>query len=477
MKKVKILTILLAIALVTMVAFFGIYVPTQNRMENNVKNYSYMMDLKGARNVVLSADKSNKTIIKDSEGKEVEDSDNLTDEEIAEKGYKKEEVPQNNEDALNIDNYNKSKDVIEKRLKELKMEEYNIRLDESNGDILLQIPENDSTDDIVTQLVTKGRFEIIDSETEEVLMDSNDIDLVNVMYGSGSNTTSATSSGTTVYLNIEFNKEGTNKLKDISNKYVKNENEKTSDEEVSEDVDITEDKESTASKEVTLKINDEKVLSTSFEEPMETGKLQLSMGKATTDQDALQDNIKQASNIAVSLNNGEMPIKYTAEKNEYILSDITSNELNIVVYVTLGLVFIALILLIFKYKMNGFLGAISYIGLISVFLLLIRYANVDISLQGILGIFGTLIFNYIFIFKFISKIKDNDNKSIGEKIKETYKEFFIRIVPICIAIIVFCFGGWATLSSFGMIMFWGIALILIYNAIVTNLLLRINNNK
>ena len=41
MKKVKITTIILAIILVTLVAFGGIYIKTQNRMENKVKDYSF----------------------------------------------------------------------------------------------------------------------------------------------------------------------------------------------------------------------------------------------------------------------------------------------------------------------------------------------------------------------------------------------------------------------------------------------------
>ena len=39
MKKIKLLTIILLIVLITMVAFFGVYVPVQNRMEDKVKDY------------------------------------------------------------------------------------------------------------------------------------------------------------------------------------------------------------------------------------------------------------------------------------------------------------------------------------------------------------------------------------------------------------------------------------------------------
>ena len=84
---------------------------------------------------------------------------------------------------------------------------------------MIEIPENDNTDNVVSNIGTTGKFEIIDADTEEVLMDNSDIKSAKVMYGAAS----ATSSGTSVYLDIEFNKEGTGKLKDISNYICTNE--------------------------------------------------------------------------------------------------------------------------------------------------------------------------------------------------------------------------------------------------------------
>lgn len=471
MKKIKILTLVLAIILVTMVAFIGIYVPVQNRMENNVKGYSYMMDLKGGRNIILSVDEGKKTTIKDSEGKEVKDADNLSDEELNEKGYVKEETPYNNEEVLNADNYKKSKEILQKRLKELKIEEYDIKLDEENGNIVLNIPENDDTDSVISELSPAGKFEIVDSETKEVLINNNDLKLVNVMYGS--NNSGTTSTGTTVYLNIEFNKDGAKKLEDITNKYVKSES-TSSENENSEGTGST-----TTEKKVSLMIDDSEMLSTSFEEPIKTGKIQLSIGKASKDNETLKGYISQASNMATILNNGKMPVKYTVHENQYIQSDITNKELDLVVYTLLAIACVGLVFLVFKYKAIGALGTIAYVGLASLFLLLIRYTNVDLSIQGILGIALTLLLNYVFVYKLVSKLKDEKSKdlTLSGKIKETYKEFFIRILPICIVVIVFCFAGWATISSFGMVMFWGIVLIAIYNVMVTNLLFRISDNK
>ena len=476
MKKVKILTIILAIVLVTMVAFGGIYIQVQNRMEDKVKDYSYAMDLKGSRNIRLKVSDATDTIIKDADGKEVEETEELTDEQLAEKGYTKEENPVNSQDALTEENYEKSKNIIEKRLKALGVDNYIIKLNQQTGEIVLEIPENDQTDAVVSNISTTGKFEIIDTETQEVLMDNNDIKLANVMYGSDSST-GTTSSGTMVYLNIEFTKDGAKKLEDISNKYVKTEN--TDSSENTDSAENTENSEETTEKTITMKIDDEEIMSTSFDETIKTGKMQLSIGSSTTDSKTLQNYVSQASSMGVILDNGKMPVEYEISENEYVLSDITSDELQIVEYAMMAIVAIALIILIVRYKAFGILGSISYIGLASIFVLIIRYANVVLSIEGIFAIAIILILNYIFVNKLLSKLKDEkvNDRTVINKTKETYKEFFIKIVPICIAVVTFSFINWSPISSFGMVMFWGIALIALYNFIVTNNILKIKASK
>ena len=217
MKKVKIITIILAIVLITMVAFWGIYVPVQNRMENKVKDYAYAMDLKGDRTVKLSISTETTTVIKDADGKEVEDADDLTDEQLTEKGYKKEEIANNSDEVKTVENYMKTKNVIEKRLKKVGVDNYTIKVDDKTGDIIIELPENDNTDTVISNLTTVGKFEIVDTETKEVLMNNQDIKKATVMYGS--DTTQTGGYATTVCLDIEFTKEGTKKLEDISNNY------------------------------------------------------------------------------------------------------------------------------------------------------------------------------------------------------------------------------------------------------------------
>lgn len=487
MKKIKILTIILAIILISAIAFLGIYSKVQNRMENQVKSYDYAMDLKGVREVRLKVNLENKTTIKDKDGKEVENSENLTDDQIAQNEYTKEEIPYNNQEVLTSDNYKKSKDIIENRLKKLKVENYNIKLDEQTGDIILELPETDSTDVIVSNIYTKGDFKIVDSDTKETLMDNNDIEKATVMYGS--NSSSTTNKGTSVYLDIEFNKNGKSKLEDISGKYIKSTNttnntttENTAENTQNDNTETENKEEQATEKKISMMVDDATIMTTSFDQTIKTGKLQLSIGQASTDNKTLNEYVEQASNMATVLDSGNMPIKYDLNKNEYISSDIDNQQLDLAKYIAFGIAIIGIIIFVLRYKANGLLGAFSFIGLFSIMVILVRYANVELSLEGLFAIGLTLILEYIFINKILYEMKQEKQKSlnkgkINKILKETYAQFFVSIIPICIAVITFCFIKWIPLSSFGMVMFWGITLIAIYNFIVTGSLLKIKADE
>lgn len=446
MKKIKILTIVLLIILISMIGFFGIYKQNKNQMKNAVKDYSYSMAINGARTIKLKVN------------------------------------DENSEEVKTEENYNKSKKIIEKRLKSLGVEEYNISLNTRTGEMTIEISENLITDTVVSNLNTVGKFEIIDSETEEVLLDNSNIKSSDVLYNT-------TTYGTTVYLEIAFNKEGKSKLEDISKTYVPSEETNTTSENATEeDTNITETTETneienssteneTTDKQITMKIDDEEIMTTSFDEPITTGKIELSVGSATTDTDTLQDYISQAQSMATVLDSGNLPVEYDIEKNQYILSDIGEQELMYIAVVVAVAVVIGIIILIVKYRLKGLLAGISYIGLVALYLLLIRYANVVISIESIFGISIILILNYIFTLMLLDNIekisREKTENVVNKATLETYKKFFNRITPICAIVIAFCFIKWVPVSSFGMISFWGLIMIAVYNAVITRYLLKI----
>ncbi len=474
-KAIKILTIILTIILVSMIGFIGIYVQKQNRMENIVKDYDYAMDLKGARIIAIKPEEEIETKIKDAEGNEIEEE--LTDEEIKEKGYTKEEVNKNAE-KLTLENFKQTEEIIIKRLEQLGLDDYNIALNEQSGEIKIEIEENNSTNSIISDLYTTGNFEISDSETEEVLLDNQYIKEAKVGYISETN-------GTSVCLQIELNSEGRAKLEEITNTYktVEESEEETATEETSEseeseeaseteetdtaeEAETEETDEETKQKEITMKINDQTIMTTSFDEPIHTGKMQLTVGSASSDAKTINEYAEKALSYATILNNGKLPMDYEVSGNEFIYSEITNQEILYAIIGIAGITAIALMYLIIKYKLHGLLASFSFIGFVSTLLLLIRYANVVISLGTIFAGVIALVINYLILIKILKKKEKNE-----------FVTFFFKAIPIAICSIIFCFMDWIPIASFGMTLFWGVILTLVYNYLVTAPVLSILENK
>ena len=486
-KKLKLITEILAIVVICLVSFVGIYTKNTNKMENQVKNYDLSKDLKGYRELVFKV--SDATEVLDSSGKVVGNTDNYTDSTIESNSYQKSENKINDDADLTEENYEKAKTIIEKRLKSLKVQDYNLSLNKENGNIYLQIPENSETDHTVSNILQVANFEIKDSEdTSNVLVTNEDLKKVSAMYNT-------TTSGTTVYLQIEFNKNGKNILKNLSTgEYKTDENltnttnstdnttsedenntstseENTSSDENKENTNTdsennTSSEETKTQKKIILSIDSNDMITTSFDDPIEDGIIDLSMNKATTDQDSISDTLQSASTIAAVVNSGKMPLTYKVAENNYVNTDITSNMLKKAMYVVIAIVIVALVVLIIKYKSVGLLASISYIGFVGLELLLIRYTNVTISLESIVAGIILLAVNYLITYRLI-KVHETDSELKKKVYSNEFKSIIIKSIPIFIIAIIFVFMKWTKIATFGMFVFWGLLLSIIYNYIVT----------
>ena len=479
-KKLKLITEILAIVVICLVSFVGIYTKNTNKMENKVKNYELSKDLKGYRELVFKV--SDATEVLDSNGKVVGNTDNYTDSTIESNSYQKSENKINDDADLTEENYEKAKTIIEKRLKSLKVQDYNLSLNKENGDIYLQIPENSETDHTVSNILQVANFEIKDSEdTSNVLVTNEDLKKVSAMYNT-------TTSGTTVYLQIEFNKNGKNILKNLSTgEYKTDENltnttnstdnttsedeENTSSDENQENTNTdsennTSSEETKTQKKIILSIDSNDMITTSFDDPIEDGIIDLSMNKATTDQDSISDTLQSASTIAAVVNSGKMPLTYKVSENNYVNTDITSNDLQKAIYIVIAIVAVALILLIVKYKAKGIIASIAYIGFVGLELLLVRYTNVTISLESIVAGIITLAINYMITYRLL-KTHETDAELKAKVYANEFKSIIIKSIPIFIIAVVFVFIQWTKVSTFGMTLFWGLILSIIYNYVVT----------
>lgn len=438
-KGLKITVIVLLIILLSMVSFIGIYVQDKNQVKNILPEYILSRDLKGHRRIELKVNDEVK------ETKKYDADNNLITDDTTEVA-RTEEIKVNSEEILTKENYEASKKVIEKRLEEMQVNNYDIRQNLENGTIILELPEDDNTDRIVGQLSLQGKFEIIDKDTNEVLMTNDDLKSVQSRYGT-------TSSGTTsIVLNIQFNKEGTEKFKNITNTYVQTT--KTVEQEEGEEA-----KEETETKEISIKIDDTTLLSTYFSEQVTNGLLQLSVGSSTNSTtEELQEYAKEATSMAALLDSGKMPIVYEVEQNKYILSEVTQDVIAKVIVALIIILTLAIIYLIIKYKGKGILAGISIIGYVALLLLVIRYANVEVSIAGIIEILFSTLINYMLV----------DSMLKEEKINNAIKKYSLILIPTLVIAIAFTFANIAV----GTVLFWGIVIAMLYNISITNLLLR-----
>ena len=99
-------------------------------------------------------------------------------------------------------------------------------------------------------------------------------------------------------------------------------------------------------------------------------------------------------------------------------------------------------------------------------------------LEGLIGIIIAMVLNYVFTILLLKSITTDEDIEISRKFNQAIIKAIIVIIPATIIAIVLCFAQWLPIYSFGMVMFWGIIIMLVYNYIFTKfLLVNITNNK
>ena len=452
-KIITIISVILLIAIISVASFSGIYKLKDYKVREVVPEYILGMEFTNSRIVELKVDTSVKeTKIYDKEGNEITEQQEGV-EYTEENGYTVIENKVNPDDKLNKENYERAKEIIISRLVKLGTEQYTIRQDLNNGNIQIQMTENDNTDNIISNLTKEGTFELADSETKEVLIDSSRMKSAEVVYGQAD-------TGTTVYLQIKLDKEGKRKLEEISKIYTQSVVQTTNEEGKTE--------ESTETKKVDLILNGETYNSTYFGDTLSNGILNIPMG-TSSDSSSLQEYVNTAKQMSIVLSNGTLPITYTEE--DYVLNnnlDLINNKTVLVIAITIFV--IASIFLIVKFKLKGILAVILEIGYIAFLLLALRYTNTKITLEGIIGIGISIILTYIYIYK---AFKENSSNFI----KGVTRKFGLSLIPVYLVAIIFTFNSIANIFSLGMTLVWGIITMYLYNLTLTQLVIKITDNK
>jgi len=479
MKKVKILTIVLAIILVTLIAFGGIYLPTQNRMENKVKDYELGRELDSQRVIELKIKENSTDNSEENSSEETTDSGNTEETEKSEETTSTEN--ESTENKLTAKDYENAKKIMEKRLQALGA-------------------QDDNVDMYIYYLYASQKITIKDTDSKDILLNDDMIKGAKYSYSNDSK------GAYQVYEEIELTKDGQAKINELLNDYAllatdvteienakkASESESTKTESTSEEnTESTENtdeqntestetqsttEETSSNSETTKKTAKLYVNDTTYDiSKIEKGKITVKIGASSTNTTSVNNNISKAAEIAMLENAGKLPADYELDTNRYEYSSITQKEIIYFAITMLAILVIILLVYCVIYKKSGILASISFVGFVSIFSLLIRYTNVAISIEGISAIIIVMIINLIINREILSKTKKMN--LVNEAVKSTYKNIYLKLIPVGILTIVFCLSKWESLSSFGMIMFWGLVLTAIYNVIVTRTLLNLKENK
>ena len=455
-KRLNLVLIFLIVLLLSLISFFGIYYQDKSEMVSRIPEYILGTDLTGYRKVTLKpADDTASESTTKLESVAIE---NATQEET-----KSEE---NNHAA----DYEKAADVIRNRFKYLKLENYTVSVDKNTGKIDVTLPEKEYTDTILSDIVQKGNFTIKDTDTSEVLMTNKDIKGVDVG-------TTKQNGTTYIAMNVNFTASGSSKLQEITkthqNVLVENAVNETEAGETQEDgtvvysgVDEASKTPTYKAKKVTLYVDDTSLMETEFSEIIDNGTLTLSLG-TSEDAEELKTMLWGGKNIGAMIANEAIPLQYSVSDNVYVASTIDSNSIKALVYVEIAIALAIALVMILKFRLKGIMQTILSIGYLAILLLVVRYANVVLSFDGIIALGIAYLINSVFGYLFCTKFtgKELSEKESNKTYKELMKKYALIVLPELVLGIIGALNGWAAIFSLAMCIFWGVIISYVYNAI------------
>ena len=468
--KIRNFALILIIILITIIAFIGIYVKKLNAYKDYIPEYKTGMDFDGYAELKfkLSEESEEKEVWLDSDGNfkgyvvsqeqqsegdavvETQGPQSVSEEAEQVSIYKKEKrtIKDNEDSVLNKECYNRTKKIIEKRLRDVGVSEYNMHLDNSTGNLTIDMIDSADITKLYQLVTSKGELNIIDSADGSILIGSEHIKTVSSVYGKPNE-----NSGYQVYLQIVFDKEGANLLKDVSRNYVS----------------VTDSEGNTTTKYIEVQVDGETIAKTYFDMEMGSGRIQIPIGSATTDNAQFTEYLASTSRMATIVDSGVLDNVYTLASDNFVVSNISDNFIMILKIVACAILVIIAIGLTIAFKGKGLLAGISNIGYVSLLTIMIRYTNVTITINSLIILCMLEVLNIIFIamlLKGINSTKEGASIAFGNVVKK----YYLAIIPIMIFAIVLTFATNLTVGTIGMVGFWGLLVQLVYNYVITRTL-------
>ena len=459
--KLKLILIILICVLVILFGFIGAYKKQGNLYKNILKDYKFASDIKGSTVMEFEVDDSVNTKYYDADGNEVE-ADSI--EEGQEENYTTTEIPVNQEEELTVENYEKTVKIMKKRLSFLKADQYKIDLDKNTGKIVLTI-DDDYIEDIENLLPLEGKLQLIDSKTEDVILDYTDFDSAEASYVS-------LDDGYNTYITLKLNKSGLEKIKNIDKyKVVETQNTENTEESEKTSTDTTD-----TTPKFKLMFDSDEICEMEYDKNLLlSGKvLRITTKSEISSSSTLNSQLNINTVVSKLATYGKLPIIYTLSAEEFVKADIL-NYNNYIIISVIVICALLVIYLIFKYKLNGIIASLGFITSIAIAIMLIKMIGIAISLNVIAAIAAIIILNTVLLTNLLKELS-NKEKDFKENVKDAYLKVVDLCVIITIILIVFAFANMTVISSVGLVLFWGYVSTLVGNLIFTVPMLYIINN-
>ena len=459
--KLKLILIILICVLVILFGFIGAYKKQGNLYKNILKDYKFASDIKGSTVMEFEVDDSVNTKYYDADGNEVE-ADSI--EEGQEENYTTTEIPVNQEEELTVENYEKTVKIMKKRLSFLKADQYKIDLDKNTGKIVLTI-DDDYIEDIENLLPLEGKLQLIDSKTEDVILDYTDFDSAEASYVS-------LDEGYNTYITLKLNKSGLEKIKNIDKyKVVETQNTENTEESEKTSTDTTD-----TTPKFKLMFDSDEICEMEYDKNLLlSGKvLRITTKSEISSSSTLNSQLNINTVVSKLATYGKLPIIYTLSAEEFVKADIL-NYNNYIIISVIVICALLVIYLIFKYKLNGIIASLGFITSIAIAIMLIKMIGIAISLNVIAAIAAIIILNTVLLTNLLKELS-NKEKDFKENVKDAYLKVVDLCVIITIILIVFAFANMTVISSVGLVIFWGYVSTLVGNLIFTVPMLYIINN-
>lgn len=430
----KLVLAMLVVVLVSLVSFVGVY-----RGKNLLKEYSLGKDFSKRKIATFSVVEEQNT--NQEQPNEESAEQNTEESEENKEGNSAEQSQEQNQPITEkeiVKNYNTSKNNIAKRLIAMKSEEFDIRLDESDGKLIIEVPESMDSN-FISSIASKGKVEIKNVSTNGVVADGNvfkdaSATLRDETFSMGMQQITKKM----VVLDLKLTKEAKKKIIEANPYYT--------------DADGNETEAKFA-----IVIDGSNIYSeeaSSFISTAEKdGKFELYMGQNDKGEE-LEKDYQEALAITAMIKCGEIPVQYKIDTIELISSNINVKSI-IVVAAVIGVLMIVFAL--YKFKIKGLLSSVSLVGMVATILLVLRYTNVKITLFTILGITIVTLANYVLVMRTLHNKK---------KFSDNFMKAMDMLVPCIIIAVVFCCSPYIQLASFGMAIFWGLIVMCLYNLII-----------